>query len=107
MIVNAYVTQFDDLPGGDRLAMTVLDLRHAEKCGQRLESLATAIHNEISNELQHRHHGGAAGHLHGRRGWRREAADRPHDVVRNPGRQGNRQDGRADPNGRQSICSPG
>ena len=31
MIVNAYVTQFDDLPGGDRLAMTVLDLRHAEE----------------------------------------------------------------------------
>jgi Clostripain family len=49
MIVNAYVTQFDDLPGGDRLAMTVLDLQHAEKCGRRLESLATAIHDEVGN----------------------------------------------------------
>ena len=49
MIVNAYVTQFDDLPGGDRLAMTVLDLRQAKKCGRRLESLATAIHNEIND----------------------------------------------------------
>ncbi len=49
MIVNAYVTQFDDLPGGDRLAMTVLDLQHAAECGRRLESLATAIHNEIGN----------------------------------------------------------
>jgi hypothetical protein len=48
IIVNAYVTQFDDLPGGDRLAMTVLDLQHAEKCGRRLEKLATAIHDEIS-----------------------------------------------------------
>ena len=47
-IVDAYATQFDDLPGGDRLAMTVLDLQHAEKCGQRLEKLATAIHHEIS-----------------------------------------------------------
>ena len=47
-IVNAYVTQFDDLPGGDRLAMTVLDLAQAEKCGQRLGTLATAIHAEIS-----------------------------------------------------------
>jgi hypothetical protein len=46
-IVNAYVTQFDDLPGGDRLAMTVLELQHAEKCGQRLNTLATAIHDEI------------------------------------------------------------
>jgi hypothetical protein len=48
-IVDAYVTQFDDLPGGDRLAMTVLDLQHADKCGRRLESLATAIHDEISD----------------------------------------------------------
>jgi hypothetical protein len=48
LIVNAYVTQFDDLPGGDRLAMTVLDLQHAGKCGQRLKSLATAIYDEIS-----------------------------------------------------------
>ncbi len=47
-IVDAYVTQFDDLPGGDRLAMTVLDLQHAEKCGQCLGKLATAIHDEIS-----------------------------------------------------------
>ena len=49
MIVNAYVTQFDDLPGGDRLAMTVLDLKQAKECGRRLESLATAIHNEIND----------------------------------------------------------
>jgi hypothetical protein len=47
-IVDAYATQFDDLPGGDRLAMTVLDLQHAQECGQRLEKLATAIHGEIS-----------------------------------------------------------
>ena len=47
-IVDAYVTQFDDLPGGDRLAMTVLDLQQADKCGQRLESLAKTIHAEIS-----------------------------------------------------------
>jgi len=50
-IVNAFVTQFDDLPGGDRLAMTVLDLQHAEKCGRRLEKLATAIHDEISKDF--------------------------------------------------------
>jgi hypothetical protein len=48
IIVDAYVTQFDDLPGGDRLAMTVLDLQHAEKCGLRLNALAAAIHDEIS-----------------------------------------------------------
>ena len=74
MIVNAYVTQFEDLPGGDRLAMTVLDLRQAKKYGQRLESLAKAIHTEIGDELQHRHHGGAARYLHGRRRGRCEAA---------------------------------
>ncbi len=51
MIVNAYVTQFDDLPGGDRLAMTVLDLQQAERCGQRLEILARAIHDEISGSF--------------------------------------------------------
>ena len=51
MIVNAYVTQFDDLPGGDRLAMTVLDLRQAKKCAQRLESLAKAIHKEIGTSF--------------------------------------------------------
>jgi hypothetical protein len=49
MIVDAYVTQFEDLPGGDRLAMTMLNLKHAKECGRRLEVLATAIHNEISN----------------------------------------------------------
>jgi hypothetical protein len=48
VIVDAYTTQFDDLPGGDRLAMTVLDLNQADKCGRRLETLATAIHEEIS-----------------------------------------------------------
>jgi hypothetical protein len=51
MIVDAYVTQFDDLPGGDRLAMTVLDLQHAKKCGERLETLATAIHKEIGKSF--------------------------------------------------------
>ena len=47
IIVNAYVTQFDDLPGGDKLAMTVLDLQQADKCGRRLNRLATVIHDEI------------------------------------------------------------
>ena len=99
-IVNAYVTQFDDLPGGDRLAMTVLDLRQQRNA--RSDSRAWRRPSTRRwHELQHRHHGGAARYLHGRRRGRCEAADRPHDLMRNPARQGNRPDGRGDPKGRQ------
>ena len=49
LIVDAYVTQFDDLPGGDRLAMTVLNLTHAAKCGGLLEKLASTIHERIDS----------------------------------------------------------
>jgi len=64
-IVNAYVTQFDDLPGGDRLAMTVLDLQHAEKRGRRLESLAMAIHDESSQATRHLTFTSSEAHLSG------------------------------------------
>jgi hypothetical protein len=48
VIVDAYVTQFDDLPGGDQLAMTMLNLTHAGICGEHLRTLASKIHDEIS-----------------------------------------------------------
>jgi hypothetical protein len=51
MIVDAYVTQFDDLPGGDRLAMTMLNLAHARTCGEHLRTLASTIHAEISRDF--------------------------------------------------------
>src|SRR5262249_26003420 len=47
LIVDAYVHQFDDLPGGDRLAMTVLDLEHARGLAERVDAVATAITSEI------------------------------------------------------------
>ena len=49
MIVDAYVTQFDDLPGGDRLAMTMLNLKHARDCGEYLRTLSSRIYDEISD----------------------------------------------------------
>lgn len=48
LIVDTYVTQFDDLPGGERLAMTMLNLAHAGVCGQELRTLASSIHDQIS-----------------------------------------------------------
>jgi hypothetical protein len=47
LVVDAYVTQFDDLPGGDRLAMTVLNLVAARGLDKALEELAQAIDAEI------------------------------------------------------------
>ena len=51
LIVDAYVTQFDDLPGGDRLAMTTLNLAYAGVCGEHLRTLASKIHGQISGGL--------------------------------------------------------
>jgi hypothetical protein len=47
LVVDAYVTQFDDLPGGDRLAMTVLNLPAAERLKQPLDDLAREIDTAI------------------------------------------------------------
>src|SRR5688572_13574846 len=47
LIVDAYVTQFDDLPGGDRLAMTRLNLAAANGLETALEKLAQAIDKTI------------------------------------------------------------
>jgi cysteine peptidase C11 family protein len=50
LIADAYVGQFNDLPGADKLAMTVLNLAAAEKMKTQLERLAVAIQEEIAGE---------------------------------------------------------
>jgi len=47
LVVDAYVNQFNDLPGGDRLAMSVLNLPGAENLDKALEALAQEIDAEI------------------------------------------------------------
>ena len=47
LIIDAYVTQFDDLPGGDRLAMTLLDLAQAKGLDAAVEKLAKKINETI------------------------------------------------------------
>ena len=47
LIIDAYVTQFDDLPGGERLAMTQLNLAAGEGLDKALESLGKAIDSAI------------------------------------------------------------
>jgi hypothetical protein len=46
-IVDAYVSQFDDLPGGSRLEMSAFNLKHAAGLKTHVESLATAIDTDI------------------------------------------------------------
>jgi hypothetical protein len=46
-IVDAYVHQFDDLPDGDKLAMTALRLSAAEGLDGLVDAVATAIAGEI------------------------------------------------------------
>jgi len=47
LITGAYVHQFDDVPNGDKLAMTALDLTHAPKLNVLVNKLAEAITERI------------------------------------------------------------
>jgi Clostripain family len=46
-IVDAYVSQFDDLPDGSRLEMSAFNLAHAGKLNTEVEALAKAIDSDI------------------------------------------------------------
>ncbi len=47
LIIDAYVSQFDDLPGGSRLEMAAFNLKHAPALKLHVESLASAIDTDI------------------------------------------------------------
>ena len=47
LIVGAYVRQFDDLPNGDKLAMTALNLERAKNLNTLVSQLAAAITKSI------------------------------------------------------------
>jgi hypothetical protein len=48
LIIDAYVHQFDDLPGCDRLEMAAFNLSKAASLKEQVESLAKAIDTDIS-----------------------------------------------------------